>query len=334
MRTRPAGDCAAPQEAPRTSGQERRLLSTRARARMSHPCRALASSPSPSPAWAGTSDRLPWEAPTSRQRPQAVPSGLWGCIRVLAGYVICLTLALIITRSCPHCRHGLEASAPYVWSTCATMSTSGRPRSAPHFVQRTRGDLSRPNRMFTVGSVALLRVCSSPYAAIPCPGCPPGPKKNRNPRFHEGISPRFLLVRTRIYGLARAGGVGRAQCSIIDGRFPVSLSSRARTPTSLPACSPALRWLDGLALSASMTVAASSGLWAPRRAREIEPAIVLGYLPLMARTKRKPYTKSKRFDSSCRNHGGCPWCARNRTHFDTAARTRADADLRDVERAA
>ena len=29
--------------------------------------------------------------------------------------------------------------------------------------------------------------------------------------------------------------------------------------------------------------------------------------------KRKPYRKAKSFDSSCRNHGGCPWCESNRT---------------------
>lgn len=29
--------------------------------------------------------------------------------------------------------------------------------------------------------------------------------------------------------------------------------------------------------------------------------------------KRKPYRKSKEFDSSCRNHGTCSWCKSNRT---------------------
>ncbi len=28
---------------------------------------------------------------------------------------------------------------------------------------------------------------------------------------------------------------------------------------------------------------------------------------------RKPYRKSKAFDTSCRNHGGCPWCESNRS---------------------
>ena len=34
----------------------------------------------------------------------------------------------------------------------------------------------------------------------------------------------------------------------------------------------------------------------------------------MSRTHKKPYTKSKRFDSSCRNHGSCPACESKRTH--------------------
>lgn len=34
----------------------------------------------------------------------------------------------------------------------------------------------------------------------------------------------------------------------------------------------------------------------------------------MSRTHRNPYTKSKRFDASCRGHGGCPWCYRNRMY--------------------
>ena len=33
----------------------------------------------------------------------------------------------------------------------------------------------------------------------------------------------------------------------------------------------------------------------------------------MSRTYKRPYTKSKRFDKSCRCHGGCGWCEGNRT---------------------
>lgn len=30
--------------------------------------------------------------------------------------------------------------------------------------------------------------------------------------------------------------------------------------------------------------------------------------------KRKPYRGSEVIFGSCRNHGGCPWCERNRKH--------------------
>lgn len=29
---------------------------------------------------------------------------------------------------------------------------------------------------------------------------------------------------------------------------------------------------------------------------------------------RKPYRGAKSVDSTCRNHGGCPWCEGNRLH--------------------
>lgn len=29
---------------------------------------------------------------------------------------------------------------------------------------------------------------------------------------------------------------------------------------------------------------------------------------------RKPYRKSKAFDGTCRNHGGCPCCMKNRMY--------------------
>jgi len=43
--------------------------------------------------------------------------------------------------------------------------------------------------------------------------------------------------------------------------------------------------------------------------------------------KRKPYRKSKRFDSSCYNHGSCPWCEGNRQWFDKKHRTISDEKL-------
>ena len=47
----------------------------------------------------------------------------------------------------------------------------------------------------------------------------------------------------------------------------------------------------------------------------------------MSRTKRKEYTKSKRFDASCRCHGGCSWCAGNRLYQDTRDRDAADEEI-------
>jgi len=49
----------------------------------------------------------------------------------------------------------------------------------------------------------------------------------------------------------------------------------------------------------------------------------------MARTRRRPYTKSKRFDSSCRSHGGCPWCKGNREHSTQKRKLAIDAQLKD-----
>ena len=34
----------------------------------------------------------------------------------------------------------------------------------------------------------------------------------------------------------------------------------------------------------------------------------------MSRTKKQPYTKAKAVDKSCRNHGSCPHCQKNRKH--------------------
>jgi hypothetical protein len=47
----------------------------------------------------------------------------------------------------------------------------------------------------------------------------------------------------------------------------------------------------------------------------------------MSRSKKKDYPKrfdSRRFDHSCRNHGSCGYCERNRIFFDRKARAKAD----------
>lgn len=40
----------------------------------------------------------------------------------------------------------------------------------------------------------------------------------------------------------------------------------------------------------------------------LDKAIVYG------KEHRKPYTKTKAIDPSCRNHKGCPWCEGNRLY--------------------
>ncbi|UOF82096.1 hypothetical protein [Caudoviricetes sp.] len=44
----------------------------------------------------------------------------------------------------------------------------------------------------------------------------------------------------------------------------------------------------------------------------------------MSRTKRKPYTKSKAVDKSCRSHGGCPHCKSNRMARDRRKKSLMD----------
>lgn len=40
--------------------------------------------------------------------------------------------------------------------------------------------------------------------------------------------------------------------------------------------------------------------------------------------RREIYRKSKAFDVTCRNHGSCSYCRRNRTHSNVKARKVAD----------
>jgi hypothetical protein len=46
----------------------------------------------------------------------------------------------------------------------------------------------------------------------------------------------------------------------------------------------------------------------------------------MSRTRKQKYRKSRTFDSSCRNHGACPYCEQNRRFFDTKSRIAVQAD--------
>jgi hypothetical protein len=47
--------------------------------------------------------------------------------------------------------------------------------------------------------------------------------------------------------------------------------------------------------------------------------------------KRQEYRGSKRWDSSCRCHGGCGYCESNRTHFDKKARVGANQREQETE---
>ncbi len=49
----------------------------------------------------------------------------------------------------------------------------------------------------------------------------------------------------------------------------------------------------------------------------------------MSRTVKRPYTKSKRFDKSCRCHGGCSYCLSNRDHKNRKRKEKADEALKD-----
>lgn len=50
----------------------------------------------------------------------------------------------------------------------------------------------------------------------------------------------------------------------------------------------------------------------------------------MSRTRKRPYRGSRRFDKTCRCHGGCPACLSNRTIQTQRALAAARAQLREV----
>ncbi len=43
---------------------------------------------------------------------------------------------------------------------------------------------------------------------------------------------------------------------------------------------------------------------------------------------RKPYRGAKAIDCTCRNHGGCGWCKKNRTHKYDKEELRAEQELK------
>jgi hypothetical protein len=51
------------------------------------------------------------------------------------------------------------------------------------------------------------------------------------------------------------------------------------------------------------------------------------------RTIKQAYQKSRSFDRSCRCHGGCPWCERNRLFKLRRSIMDSNEQLRDAEAA-
>jgi len=49
--------------------------------------------------------------------------------------------------------------------------------------------------------------------------------------------------------------------------------------------------------------------------------------------KRRPYYGSQLFDYSCRPHGSCPWCLRNRMHKRRVGEQSADEAIREAAKA-
>lgn len=45
------------------------------------------------------------------------------------------------------------------------------------------------------------------------------------------------------------------------------------------------------------------------------------------KTWKQPYRESRRFDASCRCHGGCSYCRNRRTYFDRRRRWWAEWEI-------
>lgn len=51
----------------------------------------------------------------------------------------------------------------------------------------------------------------------------------------------------------------------------------------------------------------------------------------MSRTYKKSYTKSKRFDKTCRCNGGCSYCRDNRLYQTNKQLLKTDQDIKENE---
>ena len=46
---------------------------------------------------------------------------------------------------------------------------------------------------------------------------------------------------------------------------------------------------------------------------------------------RKPYRGAKAIDATCRNHGSCEWCHRNRTHKNDKRELATEQELKEYD---
>lgn len=81
---------------------------------------------------------------------------------------------------------------------------------------------------------------------------------------------------------------------------------------SNPTISAILRCCRGTANSSACHVEDSG--FDTHQHRHLGNAMSLNKATASGKEHRKPYRGGKRCDSSCRNHGSCSWCERNRTH--------------------
>ena len=51
----------------------------------------------------------------------------------------------------------------------------------------------------------------------------------------------------------------------------------------------------------------------------------------MSRTYKKPYTKSKRFHKTCRNHGSCSYCYSNRMYRALRLLIKTNQELKEIQ---
>ena len=66
-----------------------------------------------------------------------------------------------------------------------------------------------------------------------------------------------------------------------------------------------------------------------RKDKRQETAMGYDKAILHGKSKRRPYYGAKAVDSSCRNHGGCPWCEGNRMYRTNRLKEAAEEQFRE-----